>query len=281
MPIKKKLSIILAVIILAAPIIIAGTLASEDPLKLPTDPVRIEVFDGAQAYFDTKLSDVPSGYTVSNGTYLGWCIDQSAEMARSPAQHTVQLYSSLSPPGELAHENWTMVNYILNHKQGDMMDIQGAIWYFINMVGNCSPPSSISQAIVNDALANGTGFVPSENQLVAVICYSLALFPTDKNVQMSIIEVTMPKSSTPLPTPAPSTSPQPTSQPQTTPTPQQTQQPSPTATPTTIPQNTQPSPTPGNDNQPAISGIIGAGLAGIAAIAIIALLLLVLKRRKK
>jgi hypothetical protein len=280
---KKRLFIFLSVILLASlilPIIIIRAHASEDPLKLPTDPVIIEVENSTQAYFETHLSNVPSGYTVTNSTYLGWCVDQSELMVRySP--HTVQLKSSLTPTGDLANENWTMVNYVLNHKRGDPMDVQEAVWYFINMDGGYTPPSSTAQAMVNDAIANGTGFVPSENQKVAVICYPLALVPSETSVQMSIIEVAMPKSSTVQPTPTPSTSPQPTPQQSPTPPPQQSSQPSPTPKQSTNPQGHTPSSSPEDNTQTPVSGIIVAGIAGIAAVAILALLLLVVKNRKR
>lgn len=194
MPSIKQLLTFVAVILLASPIYVKETLASDNLIKLPPDPVRMEAFNGTKTYFNTKLSDVPSGYTVLNGTYPGWCIDQLTVMARSPAQHSVLLYSSLNPPVNLANESWSMVNYILNHKQGGMWDVQGAIWYFINMAGNYSPPSRVSQAIIKDALANGAGFVPAETQLLAVICYPKTVVPARNDTQISIIEVTIPKS---------------------------------------------------------------------------------------
>jgi LPXTG-motif cell wall-anchored protein len=76
-----------------------------------------------------------------------------------------------------------------------MWDIQGAIWYFISMAGNYSPPSSVSRAMIKDALANGAGFVPAETQLLAVVCYPTTVVPTKNDTQISIIEVTIPKSS--------------------------------------------------------------------------------------
>jgi hypothetical protein len=82
-----------------------------------------------------------------------------------------------------------MVNYILNHKQGEMADIQQAIWYFINMVGNYSPSRASAMNIVNDALANGNGFVPQTGEIMAAICVPVVLFPEPLFVQISIIEL--------------------------------------------------------------------------------------------
>src|SRR3989304_51690 len=244
---SKQLLSVVAMIILTSTILISHAIAADDPLKLPpsTTVVILEASNGTQSYFDTKLSAVPAGYDVTNATYLGWCIDQSAEMTRSPATHTVTLYSSLSPPGDLANENWTMVNYILNHKQGEAQDIQEAMWYFINLNSGYSPQSSVAWAMVRHAKANGAGFVPTQTQIAAVIAYPV--FITDPSeVQISIIEVTMPSNgSEPTPTPT-QTTPTPTpSQTTPTPTPPQT-------TPTPPPSQTTPTPTssqttPGNE----------------------------------
>lgn len=161
--------------------------ATDADLNLPSTIVRIEVSDGTESYFITKLMDVPEGYDVSNGTYLGWCIDTRVEMARSPATHPVKLYSSLNPPGDLANESWDMVNYILNHKRGNATDIQQAIWYFINLDTAYTPTSKVAWEIINDALENGEGYVPSYGEKIAVICYPQYVLPSE--VQVSIIEV--------------------------------------------------------------------------------------------
>ena len=163
-----------------------ATATTSGGLNLPANAVRIEVTNGTESYFNTKLSDVPSGYGVMNATYFGWCIDVRTTMEQSPATHAVNLYLTSSPPGMLAGQRWDLVNYILNHKQGAALDVQQAIWYFIHMDGNYTPTRTIAWAIVNDALANGNGFVPGNGQKIAVICYPTATQPA---VQISIIEV--------------------------------------------------------------------------------------------
>jgi len=186
---KEGLAISFVIFITLSLLLISNSAAADTGLNLPSMPVRIEVSNGTESYFNTKLMDVPSGYDVTNGTYFGWCVDIRTEMARSPATHQVFLYSSIDPPGELADEEWDMVNYILNHKQGTAQDIQQAIWYFIHMDGNYAPTSTVAWDIINDALANGDGFIPGYGQTLAVICYPTILFPGQPDVQVSIIEV--------------------------------------------------------------------------------------------
>ena len=187
---KRNLAIGFVILIALSSILVNHVAATSGELNIPSTIVRIEVSDGTESYFITELSEVPVGYDVTNGTYLGWCVDVTAEMARSPATHPVKLYSSLNPPGELASEEWDMVNYILNHKQGSAEDIQQAIWYFIHMDNSYSPTSTVAWTIVNDTLANGNGFVPGHGQTIAVICYPMVLLPEPTDVQISIIEVT-------------------------------------------------------------------------------------------
>jgi hypothetical protein len=176
-------------------VLVSQVAATGNELNLPSTPVTLEViYPGTVSYFNTTLSEVSSGYDVTNGTYLGWCIDTATEMAPSPATHEVTLYSSLNPPGSLTAYNWTMVNYVLNHKQGTFWDVQDAIWYFVDIDGGYIPPLNNTAAwnMINDALANGTGFIPTNDQTIAVICFPETVLPGSPSVQISIIEVTTP-----------------------------------------------------------------------------------------
>jgi hypothetical protein len=188
--------------------IVPNSHAAENLLILPDRAVTIETFNGTSSFFLTKLTNVPGGYDVTNKTYYGWCIDRTAEMARSPAKHEVLLYSSLNPPSGMSNQRWDLVNYILNHKQGSDMDVQNAIWHFVSLEGNYSSfQSETAWALVSDALANGIGYTPEPAQITAVICYPVPSFSTDSKVQISIIEVvgdSLPSSSDVLPTVSPS-----------------------------------------------------------------------------
>lgn len=186
--IKWKIAIGFAILIVSSPILTYNVRAAVEQLKLPSTSVFIEVINGTESYFVTKLSDVPAGFDVTNGTYLGWCVDVRATMTRSPATHEVRLFSSTNPPAELASMKWNMVNYILNHKQGAAGDIQQAIWYFVHMGGNYTPTSTMAWNIINDTLANGGGFVPGNGQTMAVICYPL-VYSHAPDIQISIIEI--------------------------------------------------------------------------------------------
>ena len=183
------LAIIMALLVVAAPVRAVDTV-----LSLPSTPVTVTVSDGTESYFVTTLSNVPSNCTVTNTANLGWCIDASALMTRNQT-FEVMLYSSLNPPsGNLLTARWDMVNYILNHKQGNANDTQEAIWYFINNTVNYNgTPSAVAQLVINDALANGTGFAPQYPDVAAVICFPQNIPPGTGPVQDSIIEIQVPQ----------------------------------------------------------------------------------------
>jgi len=151
-------------------------------LNLPEEPVTIVAYEGTISYLSIVLSDVPPGYDVRNGIYLGWCVRENISISTG-VEYTVTLYSSYDPdmPDYLKDDDWDMVNYILNHKQGSVMDVQEAIWYFVD--GGSIPSGSAGQAMVNEALMYGEGFVPGPGQVIAVICDS------GEEEQITIIEV--------------------------------------------------------------------------------------------
>jgi hypothetical protein len=154
------------------------TVAANAWPNLPSKQVQLTVVDGTDSYWISTLSGVPTGFDVSNGVYAGWCTDRSVTMTRS-VSHNVTLYSSLSPPSALSSINWIAINYILNHKQGAMMDIQQAIWHFTDAF---SPISITAQAMVDAANANPT-YDPTTGEVLAIIC----LPQNDLHAQNSII----------------------------------------------------------------------------------------------
>ncbi len=153
--------------------VLSSTATASSGCSLPSGPVTLTLVNGTSSYYVAVLSNVPTGYDVADGVYPNWCVDRRYVTVRDTSIE-VLLYSSLASPPDL-EPHWDMVNYILNHKRGSMMDVQNAIWYFIKM-GNVGwwsgfSPSAVSNAIVEDALANGTGYVPNQNELLAVVCY--------------------------------------------------------------------------------------------------------------
>lgn len=127
------------------------------------------------SYVRITLANLPPGFTVTNGVYLGWCVEYLAQL-NAGTTYNVTLYDSYGPlPSRLQSTNWDLVNYIINHKQGDADDVQTAIWNFIGgpvSTNNARyfPPSAAALAIISDALANGEGFVPTQfGQVSAVI----------------------------------------------------------------------------------------------------------------
>jgi len=183
----KRLTIVLLGFLMLSGVLFASASAAPWP-NLPTTAVTLNVVPGTTTYFLSTLSGVGAGYDVHNGIYPGWCIDAYTSMTGS--DHSVKLYSSLSGslPAAVSSMNWNKINYILNHKQGNLprgQDVQDAIWYFTNGI---NPSSSVAQAMITAANAN-SGFVPQSGQIMAVILVKSN--SEDTNTQNTIIELTV------------------------------------------------------------------------------------------
>lgn len=120
------------------------------------------------SYFLVTLSNVPVGYDVTNGNYLGWCVDQSTNMPLDQLI-TCHLYNEYSLYPD---DDWDKVNYLINHKHPDAtkQDIQDAIWYFID--GGVYPTDPEAKSMVDDANINGEGFIPKTGQYYAILINS-------------------------------------------------------------------------------------------------------------
>jgi len=155
-------------------------------IRLPANPVTMVVdYPALNSYFDTTLSNVPSGYDVSNGDYLGWCIDLDHDIADNTS-YQVSLYLSYntSMPSYLWHNNLSKVNYILNNKQGSWQQVQNAMWYLLDF--GDEGLNSYGWAMVNDAIANGSSFCPGVGDVIAIIA------DAGIDVQYTVIEVQVP-----------------------------------------------------------------------------------------
>jgi len=178
-------------------IVTAPLVRADGSLNLPSAPVNVIVHNDTTSYFVTTLSNVPGGYDVTNTAYFGWCIDYSVLMARNET-FQANLYSSLNPPaGNFSSVQWDMVNYILNSPiasaTGNFTETQDCIWNFVNNTSSYTHTLDSNESlIVQDALANGTGFVPAPGQSVAVIVFPLYAQVGLETFQDSIIDVPMP-----------------------------------------------------------------------------------------
>ncbi len=140
-------------------------------LSLPTADVNVILDYGyyTDSTYSTTLRNVPQGVDVlSNYPYIGWCVDIGTPIYTGYLYSTM-LYNSLDSglPERLQDNDWDMVNYVLNHKQGHYGPVQSAIWYFVG--GGDYPSNPEAKGMVDDALENGEGFTPGPNDKVAVI----------------------------------------------------------------------------------------------------------------
>lgn len=175
-------ALVVIVFLLGAVQVVCAT--SGPYINLPSEPINIRIeYPSSQCYYYVHLSNVPVGYHVSDGRYLGWCVDEYHYIYNGRT-YTATLYSSYDANNPHPDPDWDKVNYILNHKQGTWRDVQDAIWYFVD--GGRWPSDPDAQAMITAANASGDGFVPSPGQIMAVVVW------INSNTQVPIIEVVVP-----------------------------------------------------------------------------------------
>jgi uncharacterized repeat protein (TIGR02543 family) len=156
-------------------------------IHLPSSQVTMKVFTNSSiSYFRTQLLNVPAGYEVTNRFYTGWCSDY-AHYIYTNTPYQTNLYSSYntSLPSRDYHQNWSKVNYILNHKQGtNWHQVQWAILYMLDF-GNLGL-NATGWAMVNAAAQYGGSYVPHCGDIIVIIADPGA------NVQRQIFELTVP-----------------------------------------------------------------------------------------
>jgi hypothetical protein len=171
-------------------------------LNLPPSPATVTIQNGTRGFFDFSLSGVPPGYDVRNRTYAAWCVTLFlADPTTGGVVHEGILLDTLSPglPTPFGAIPWDKINYLLNHKQGSISDIQYALWHFTD---GFAPDAAVSPAAIDmiaDTDAHGSGFVPGQGEIIAV---AVLWQGTAANLQGCIIEVPSPGTSPGVP-PAP------------------------------------------------------------------------------
>jgi len=153
-----------------------------------TNPVCfIAKFGYPESYLIHTVTNTPAGYALADGTYTAWCIDYP-DVIYDGVTYKPKIYRPTDPlPPRLQSPYWDRVHYILNHKRGDAIDVQGAIWHFIGgpaPPGDLMfyPPTTLSSNLVDEALLYGEGFVPGPGQVRAII------FDLGSEIQTTIIE---------------------------------------------------------------------------------------------
>jgi hypothetical protein len=168
-------------------------------LNVPSTPITVTVVgESPDSFFDATLANVPSGFDVMNNSYLMWCIDLVAPNPPTAdgGVHAALLYSTLNGglPNELAGIAWDKINYIINHKQGTVSDVQHAIWHYTDGFNPDPNLFPVVAQIIADADANGAGFVPGVGQVAAV---AVVWQNTERALQLCIIEVPVPNGGCP------------------------------------------------------------------------------------
>lgn len=168
-------------------------------LNLPNTPVTATQAwvgaGGVDSTVNVTLSDVPGGFDVMNGLYPGWCMEDN-HRPNAPAGSQVTLYDStdaaVNLPASYQGVPWEQVNWVLNHKQGTVADVQVAIWTVVGYFDNTFPPTVASDAMVADAIANAAGYIPGDGDLVAVLLFNDGIGPDGFQDTLMEVELDVP-----------------------------------------------------------------------------------------
>ncbi len=216
--------IMLILISLITSTVFAASYERPAPLNLETGQTATvnysDWLEGTQSTLDISLSNIPVDAELSNGIYVGWCIQPG--ITGLLHSETATLYSSLNItlPSGLLGLPWNEINYVLNHKirgagKSDLefhKDVQTAIWL---LLGDPNPEFGVSteaQQMVDNAIAHPQ-YLPGNGEIVAVIVYSDGMSRNRSDqVQETIIEVkfVLPPTNTPTAKPATQTGTPPT-----------------------------------------------------------------------
>ena len=142
---------------------------------LPTSPIMAShAYPGTNSFFNITFSGIPAEEPsdVLNGVvYPGWCLEDN-HMRNTVDPVTLHCSLAMGLPGNLGSFPWDRINYLLNHKIGTWREVQAAMWMLTLGVSTTFPVTPNAQAMIDDALANGGGFVPTVGQVVGVIVYT-------------------------------------------------------------------------------------------------------------
>ncbi|MCX6664577.1 MAG: PKD domain-containing protein [Euryarchaeota archaeon] len=191
---KKLIAIVILITLVWSAVPVFAT-SSAPVVNLPTEYVTMSAIYGPNSWFEMTLSGVPEGYDIGNGQYFGWCVQKSLTMTKY-VEHAVVLYSSYDLLMPVSYRNgaWDKINYVLNHKQGSRASIENVIWHYVGEATDLSSDVD-AQAMIADADANGTGFVPQPGEVIAIIVEGV------ETIQRTFLELVVPEPQTNAPAP--------------------------------------------------------------------------------
>jgi PKD repeat protein len=182
---KLLLAIGICIFMICSSVVI--NVAAQPIIRLPSESVTMTAVYTSESWFILTLSNIPAGFDITDGPYMGWCVEISKTMSLN-VDHTVKLYSTYESAIPLISENWDKVNYVINHYEDPLTNrhsIQDVIWKLI-----CDDPlqenNTYTMELYNDTNANGEGFIPSAGEKIAVLADVVV---QSKDVQLTILEV--------------------------------------------------------------------------------------------
>jgi hypothetical protein len=124
----------------------------------------------------SQSGTTPLPTNLPAGNYPAWCGTRLADGVQSqPYIATSAPPANVSPATLIDPIVMSEINYVLNHKQGMISDVQAAIWTLLGTTAVLDLQDfglTTAIAIVNDAIANGQHFTPAAGQREALLLLS-------------------------------------------------------------------------------------------------------------
>jgi len=79
--------------------------------------------NNSNAYFNVNLGNLSGDAEILDGDFLGWCAHWSAPIGTSG-----EVYDGVTLYSTLGDKNWNNLNYLLNHRQYFMDNVEGATY---------------------------------------------------------------------------------------------------------------------------------------------------------
>jgi hypothetical protein len=167
-------------------LVCAATMAAAvDPLglNLPASAVTLTIpgLAGDTAAMYIKLANVPAGYDITNGQYLGWCADPDYNIYYPNVPYSARLYSSYDTilPPEAVSANWPKINYMVNkYRKGGFScarddEIQTLIWSYLGHSDVWGAPGDTCMTSIKENVEEyGADYMPESGDVVGIVADS-------------------------------------------------------------------------------------------------------------
>jgi hypothetical protein len=152
------------------------------PFSTRTQEVKATILikddTAGKGFYETEVSNLPEDLEDFNRCYASWSAHPYLNIKyETEYQSTLYLSYYNGLPDYLQHANWSRINYVINHKINDLIQMQFVIWYLLDFEPPYPEPypdgpteiNAMGWALLDDA-KNNPNYLPTSGELIAIIC---------------------------------------------------------------------------------------------------------------